>query len=259
MVSTLQRYIVMATVGYTINAIRQKSGHMADGSGDKRDSADGYAGRFGEAPLEQTVAAAGALRRLAGLLLEQEHPHPVVDDMLARFADWEQQLGAAVPADAQPRLESDDGRGGRVYLNHAFDVGLFNPCFPEYRFDHLDSETATGRVTFPLVYEGPPGLVHGGFLGVFFDCVTQHQSCAAGLAGRTRSLLVTYRRPTPILTALDFDIVRTRVERGIASTARLCHRGEVLCTGEVTTAAMPPEKVSANRFGRRRPGQESQQ
>ncbi|ORA76509.1 hypothetical protein BST28_20755 [Mycolicibacter kumamotonensis] len=222
---------------------------MADGSGISAVSTGGE--RFGESPLEQTVAAAGALRRVAGMLLAMEHPHPVVDDMLERFADWERQLAAVAPAEPTPRLEPDGG--GRVYLNHAFDVGAFNPCFPEYRFDHLDAETASGRVTFPLVYEGPPGLVHGGFLGVFFDCVTQHQSCAVGLAGRTRSLLVTYRRPTPILTELDFDIARTEVERGIASTARLLRGGEVLCIGEVTTAAMPPEQVSANRFGRRRP------
>lgn len=223
---------------------------MTDGS------VDGVAGRFGESPHAQTVAAAGAMRRLAGLLLALEQPHPVVDDMVARFADWERELSRVAPADATPRLVSDDG--GRVYLNHAFDVGAFNPCFPEYRFDRLNAETATGRVTFGLAYEGPPGLVHGGFLGVFFDCVTQHQSCAAGLAGRTRSLLVTYRRPTPVLTELDFDIKRVEVERGLASTARLSYRGELLCTGEVTTAAMPPEKVSANRFGRRRPGEESQ-
>ncbi|OBK90511.1 hypothetical protein [Mycolicibacter sinensis] len=226
---------------------------MADGSGISAVSAG--SDRFGEQPLEQTVAAAGALRRVAGMLLALEHPHPVVDDMLERFADWERQLAAHAPASPTPRLEQDER--GRVYLNHAFDVGAFNPCFPEYRFDQLDAETASGRVTFPLVYEGPPGLVHGGFLGVFFDCVTQHHSCAAGLAGRTRSLLVTYRRPTPILTELDFDIVRNEVERGIALTARLLHRGEVLCTGEVSTAAMAPEQVSPNRFGRRRPSEES--
>ncbi|MGB5796304.1 MAG: hypothetical protein WBH51_10995 [Mycolicibacter algericus] len=227
---------------------------MTDGSGSSAVSAG--SSRFGEQPLQQTVAAAGALRRMTGLLLALEHPHPVVDDMLARFADWERQLGGVVGADATPRLESDDR--GRVYLNHAFDVGAFNPCFPEYRFDLLDTDTASGRVTFPLVYEGPPGLVHGGFLGVFFDCVTQHQSCAAGLAGRTRSLLVTYRRPTPIRTELEFDIARTETGRGITSTARLTLGGELLCTGEVSTAAMPPEKVSANRFGRRRPGKETQ-
>ena len=36
-----------------------------------------------------------------------------------------------------------------MYLDHAFDVGAYNPCFPEYTFDHLDDETASGRVTFP--------------------------------------------------------------------------------------------------------------
>lgn len=229
---------------------------MADGSGNSVASAGGVA-RFGELPLQQTVAAAGAMRRLTGLLLALEYPHPVVDEMLARFADWERQLTAVAAVDALPRLQETDGPGGRVYLGHAFDVGSFNPCFPEYRFDHLGTEMASGTVSFPLAYEGPPGLVHGGFLGVFFDCVTQHQSCAADSAGRTRSLLVTYRRPTPILTELDFDIARTETERGIASTARLLHRGELLCTGEVTTAAAPPKKLSAIRFGRRQPGEES--
>ncbi|MGV0746719.1 hypothetical protein [Mycolicibacter minnesotensis] len=226
---------------------------MADGSRDSVVTA-GDTARFGELPLQQTVAAAGAMRRLTGLLLALEHPHPAVNDMLTQFADWERRLAAVASVEAMPRLESADGSDGRVYLAHAFDVGSFNPCFPEYRFDHLDGENASGTVTFPLPYEGPPGLVHGGFLGVFFDCVTQHQSCAAGSAGRTRSLLVTYRRPTPILTELDFDIVRTEVERGIASTARLLHRGELLCTGEVTTAAAPPNKLSAIRFGRRQDG-----
>jgi hypothetical protein len=209
--------------------------------------------RYGEQPLEQTVAAAAAIRRLAGLLLSLEHPHPTVDDMLARFAEWERELAAAVPADSTPRAGSDSGGGQRVYLSHAFDAGAFNPCFPRYEFDHLDAETAAGRVTFPLVYEGPPGLVHGGFLGVFFDCVIAHQSCAVQRAGRTRALLVNYRRPTPILTGLRFDITRAEVERGIEATARLLLDDEVLCTGQATTVALPPERLSGNRLGRRRP------
>ena len=139
--------------------------------------------RYGEQPLAQTVAAAGALRRLTGLLLSLEHEHPTVDAMLAQFADWERELAAAVPPDPTPRI-GDGGEEQRVYLDHAFDIGAYNPCFPEYTFDHLDDETASGRVTFPLVYEGPPGLVNGGFLAVFFDCITQHQSCAARADGQ---------------------------------------------------------------------------
>jgi hypothetical protein len=212
--------------------------------------------RFGEAPLAQTMAAASAIRRLSSLLLSLEHAHPTVDAMIAQFAEWENELAAAAPTDNAPRIGVRTGSGAddprRVYLNHATDIGAYNPCFPEYEFDHRDAEKATGRVNFPLVYEGPPGLVHGGFLGVFFDCVIQHHSCVAGLSGKTRSLVLTYRRPTPVLTELRFDIVRSQSERGITSTARLLRHDEVLCTGEVNTLASPPEKLSTFQFGGRR-------
>lgn len=208
--------------------------------------------RFGEAPLAQTVAAAGAIRRLSSLLLSLEHAHPTVDAILTQISDWERELSAAVPPEIAPRIGSDDDGSRRIYLDHATDIGAFNPCFPEYHFDHFDAGTASGRVAFPLVYEGPPGLVHGGFLAVFFDCVIQHQNCLAGLSGKTRSLKVTFRRPTPVLTDLRFDIARSEVERGITSTARLLLDDEVLCIGEVNTLAQTPDKLTGFRFGKRR-------
>jgi hypothetical protein len=214
--------------------------------------ADGDTPRFGEQPLAQTVAAAGALRRLAGLLLSLEHPHPAVDAMLARFTEWEDELAAAAPPDATPRIGADAADTQRVYLAHAFDIGAYNPVFPEYEFDRISAEAAEGRVTFPVVYEGPPALVHGGFLAVFFDCVTQHHNCATGLSGKTRSLNVTFRRPTPILTALRFDIARAQADRGVTSTARLLLDDEVLCVGEATTLALSPDKLAGFGFGGRR-------
>ncbi len=214
--------------------------------------ADGDAPRFGEQPLAQTVAAAGALRRLAGQLLSLEHPHPAVDAMIEQIAEWENELAGAVAPDATPRIGADGADTQRVYLSHAFDIGAFNPCFPEYEFDRIDSETAEGRVSFPVVYEGPPGLVHGGFLAVFFDCVIQHQNCATALSGKTRSLTVKFRRPTPILTELRFDIARAQVDRGVTSTVRLLLDDEVLCVGEATTLALSPDKLTGFDFGKRR-------
>ncbi len=222
------------------------------------DEVAGEAGpRFGEQPLAQTIAAAAAIRRLCGLLLSLEHDNPTVDAMLARFAEWERELGALASPDAAPRVGPAAQDTQRLYLSHAFDIGAFNPCFPEYRFDHLGPDTASGTVSFPLVFEGPPGLVHGGFLGVFFDCITQHQNCAAELSGKTRSLNVTFRRPTPILTELRFDIVRSQTDRGVRSTARLIFDDEVLCTGELTTLALPPDKLAGYRYARRRRQDES--
>jgi hypothetical protein len=210
--------------------------------------------QYGERPLAQTVAAAGAMRRLAGLLLALEQDHPVVDDMLVRFAQWEGVLAAAAPLDLTPRIGAVACADQRVYLDHAFDIGAYNPCFPEYAFDHLDEHAAGGRVTFPLVYEGPPGLVNGGFLAVFFDCVTQHQSCAVERTGKTRALTLTFRKPTPILTQLRFDIVRAESGGAVVSTARLLRDDDVLCIGEFSTVASRPGQLSGFQFGKRRNG-----
>lgn len=86
--------------------------------------------KFGEAPLAQTVAAAGAIRRLSSLLLALEHPHPLVDTMLAQFAGWERELAAAAPPDLAPRIGPESGDTRRIYLDHATDIGAYNPCFP---------------------------------------------------------------------------------------------------------------------------------
>jgi hypothetical protein len=174
--------------------------------------------------------------------------------MLAQFTSWEAELSAAAPPDPSPRIGEDPDGSRRVYLQHVFDVGTFNPCFPEYRFDRVEAESAAGRITFPIAYEGPPGLVHGGFLGVFIDCVVQHHNLATATSGMTRSMTVTYRRPVPLLADLSFDITRSEVD-GIASSAvRLCLGDDVLCLGEVGARAIPSERTEGYAFGARRDG-----
>ena len=112
---------------------------MGEGPATPASSGSGDA-KFGEAPLAQTVAAAGAMRRLSSLLLSLEQPHPTVDVMLAKFDEWESELAAAAPTNSAPRIGEIDDDPRRVYLSHATDIGAYNPCFPEYSFDHLDAE-----------------------------------------------------------------------------------------------------------------------
>jgi hypothetical protein len=63
---------------------------------------------------------------------------------------------------------------------------------------------------------------------------------------------VTFRRPTPVLTELRFDIERLEEQGRVTSTARLLLGDEVLCIGELKTVANSPDKLSGFQFGKRR-------
>jgi hypothetical protein len=191
---------------------------------------------FGDEPLPQTLAAADLLRRVTSLVLALEGDEPGVDRLIADLRRAVDALAARVPADPAPRVGPAASGDGRLYLDHARDIGAFNPCFPEYDIA-VDGDRATGTVTFPIAYEGPPGLVHGGFLAVFFDCAVQHHNCDVGVAGKTTSLALRYRRPAPLLTPLTFTIERTAADGHIRSTGQLLAGGRLLCEAEVDAIA----------------------
>jgi len=192
---------------------------------------------FGVEPLPQTVAAAGLLRRVTELVLAMEGENEAVGELIVRLQVAEARLSASAPVDLHPRVgDAAASSGGRVYLDHARDVGAFNPCVPQYAMA-VNGNLASGTVTFPIVYEGPPGLVHGGVLGLFFDCVVQQHNCDVGVAGKTTALTLHYRRPTPLLTELRFDVSRAVEGDRITSAARLLLDGQVLCEAEVRAVA----------------------
>jgi hypothetical protein len=207
---------------------------------------------FGEEPLPQTVAVADRLRRVTGLVLALEHEDPAVDRLLAALAQVEEELTAVVPGDGRPRVGALVDADARVYVDHSRDIGAYDPCFPEYAIT-VDGDHASGTVTFPIPYEGPPGIVHGGFVALLVDCVVQHHNCDLGVAGKTTSLAVRYRRPTPLLTELRFDVSRSLDGGRITSTVRLTHGDELLAEVEVRAVAgdranLPP--VSPRRVRR---------
>lgn len=191
---------------------------------------------FGVEPLPQTTRAASLLRRVTNLTLALEGEDQEVERLIDDLERYETALENRVPGDDMPRVGAAASGSGRVYLDHAFDIGAYNPCFPEYAIE-VDGDQAKGSVTFPIAYEGPPGLVHGGFLAVFFDCIVQHHNCELGLAGKTTSLLLTYRRPTPLLTDLTFVLDRSVGDDRITTLGALSSGDKVLCQAEVGAIA----------------------
>jgi acyl-coenzyme A thioesterase PaaI-like protein len=193
---------------------------------------------FGVEPLPQTVEVAGLLRRVTDLVVALEHEDGEVDRLIAELRTAEARLASRVPADPRPRVGemATAESAGRVYLDHARHVGAFDACFPEYTIE-VDGDRATGSVRFPIAFEGPPGLVHGGFLAVFFDQAMQHHSCDAGVAGKTTSLALRYRRPTPLLADLVFSLTRSVDGGRITATGELSAGDVVLCEAEMRAIA----------------------
>ena len=88
---------------------------------------------------------------------------------------------------------------------------------------------ASGTVTFPLVFEGPPGVVHGGVLATFFDCVDpapqlrrrrrgqDDVAAASSTGGRRRSACRSRSRSTARPTS-----AASRRAPGCSSTTRRC-------------------------------------
>lgn len=189
---------------------------------------------FGVEPLPQTRKLAPLLRRVAELALALDAPDPAVDRLIDQLQAAEHELAQRVPADLAPRL--GPGTGDRIYVDHSRDIGAYNAAFPEYEIE-VSGDRAAGMVTFPLAFEGPPGVVHGGVLATFFDCVIQHHNCDVGVAGKTSSLHVTYRRPTPLRVALHFEVERIVDDRRITSQARLTSGDKLLCTAAMEAVA----------------------
>lgn len=207
---------------------------------------------FGVEPLPQATAVAPLLRRVTSLVLALEDEAPEVDRLIDDLRRAEAALAPLAPPSAAPRVGAAAGGDGRAYVDHAGDVGAYNPCFPEYDLV-VEGDRATGTVEFPIAYEGPPGIVHGGFLALFVDCVVQHHNCDLGQAGRTTAMALRYRRPAPLLTPLAVTVERSVDDGRIRSTARLAAGDRLLCEAEVEAIAADratlPE-VSPRRAGR---------
>ena len=187
---------------------------------------------FGEAPLEDARRIATVLRDLIGTVLALELP---CEDLRALADDLDAagtRLSRRLPADLRPRVGPGSTHDQRVYLDHSRDIGGFNPCVPSYTLRCAD-DRGEGTVEFPIVYEGPPGIVHGGVLALFFDCVLQQLNCDLGVSGKTSDLSVKYRRPTPLLTRLEVHARREIGATRIHSSAELRLGGKVLCEAEM--------------------------
>ena len=197
--------------------------------------------RRGSPALPQTLVLAPLLRDVMGQALVLDAEQSAIDALIDALRRALEELAPVVPSDLSPRRTAEGP--GRVYLDHASAVSTYNPCFPPFELTPA-GEQASGSVEFPIPFEGPPGIVHGGFLGLFFDAAVQEHNCALGVAGKTVSLQVDFVRPAPLLKRLTFELGRTVDGRRSTTDGVLLDDGEVCTRASVVAVVGDPSKLA---------------
>jgi acyl-coenzyme A thioesterase PaaI-like protein len=183
------------------------------------------------------VALAESLRRLTETML-------CVPALGVELADAVERTRAAIDAlerslaphalhDPLPRMGAGPATQRPYYVTGVM-LGAHHPLRPELRIAHEDGVTH-GTVTFGVTFEGPPGCVHGGFVAHFFDQILGEHNLRAHIPAMTGTLSVRFRKGTPILRELSFDVRHERRgERKVITSGRLHAGGEVFSEAEGT-------------------------
>ncbi|WP_017572684.1 PaaI family thioesterase [Nocardiopsis halotolerans] len=146
------------------------------------------------------------------------------------------QIGTMVKRD----LQSGDAEFGTITNIVAGDT---SPVAPPLSLERTP-EGLSGEVTLNTIYQGPPGLVHGGWIAALLDQAVGSVSAIETSPGLTAKLEVNYRRPTPLFTPLEVTARVDRVEgRKVFVSGRIHAHGEV--TAEATALMIRVEAPEA--------------
>lgn len=114
---------------------------------------------------------------------------------------------------------------------------------------HFEGELTKGHATYGDIYEGPPGLVHGGYVISAFDDLLGVAQAASGIAGRTGTLEVKLRSGTPLNQRIDYEAgVLEHSGRKVTAWGKSYHQG-TLCA-EATGIFIVPRGGMAEMLGK---------
>lgn len=183
------------------------------------------AGDVGWEPRDERRELGEALRRLLDVVVQTGGPPEelraaaaTIDEMTAKLATSAVRAGMSVAPDS--------------YRAHMSLVGgLSHPVAPQLRMD-VNGDAGRGEVVIGPVFQGGPGLVHGGVLALLID---HAMGCVAATPQRpamTASLTMRYRKPTPLGVPLTVSVRLDRTE------GRKLHlSADIVAAGQVTVAA----------------------
>lgn len=168
---------------------------------------------------------------------------------LAAAADTARDLAARLRTETRPLTGIavvDDPEVGERWYNPVYGPG--NPLAAPLRVDVSAEGRVSARITLGKPYEGPPGLVHGGFIATLLDHVLARAARSAGHGGLTSSLSVRFRRPVPLGVPLVLEAELDSVDgRRATARGRLVAEddpGTTLAEGEALLVALRADRAA---------------
>lgn len=194
-------------------------------------------------PSQQRRELGAALRRLLDVVVrtsvtpaELSAAAELVDELTARLASPPFEVDLSVANDSYQAQMSVVG-------------GLSHPAAPQLELV-LDGESAQGVVVVGPVFQGGPGLVHGGVVALLID---HAMGCVAARPDRpsmTARLTLRYRKPTPLGVPLTVSARLDRIEgRKLHLSATVAANGEVTVEADAIFLTLTDRNLKAV-FGR---------
>ena len=138
---------------------------------------------------------AQSVRELADASLRTTVPADVVTEVRAEIERLTALLRAEqIPGPFGVSLTS----GGTVRGHGNAVVGLRNPIAPPLKVEKSDEGRAWSSFHLGALYEGPPGMVHGGVAALVLDQLLGEAAAAGGSPGMTGTLTLRYEQNTPL-------------------------------------------------------------
>jgi len=127
-----------------------------------------------------------------------------------------------------PKVRTDHSIAAGSYRTHMSLVGgLSHPIAPQLQID-VDGDVGQGEVVIGPVFQGGPGLVHGGVLALLIDHAMGCVAAGPDRPAMTVRLAMRYLRPTPLGVPLKVTARLDRIEgRRLHLTADITANGEV--------------------------------
>ena len=177
-------------------------------------------------PTDERRELGRSLRRLLDVVVQTGASPAELESATAAIDELTSRLST-------PKVRTDQSIAAGSYRTHLSLVGgLSHPVAPQLQIV-VDGDVGRGEVVIGPVFQGGPGLVHGGVLALLID---HAMGCVAARPDRpamTVRLAMRYLRPTPLGVPLTVTVRLEQVEgRRLHLTADITANGEVTVDAE---------------------------